>query len=943
MGHISRAALALLVLAGSCECGGEPIEAVVVTLNVAPERLDFGRLPVGARATAVLAISNSGNGPWAPAAPPQLEGEAFALLSQCALPLGPGAFCELTVAFAPEVEGAAEGRVVLLGPEGDPVTVPLSGVGDPAQVLVEPAALDFGSVAVGTGARRSLSVTNLSAAPLSLPLVLDGPGFLVGGAAATTVSVAVGATVEVELDFLPARGGPFAATAQVEICGTSCGPQVALTGEGLAPRIEAEPRAVDFGEVAAGASASATLELGNAGAGPLVITDLEVLGTPDVTVATGELPLQVAEGQGVGLTLSWSPPSPLGELGAALRVRSNDPVSPEVVIPLDGRAPGPALQLVPAALHFGVLDAGQSLEVDVVVRSAGTVPVTVQRFLVEGAAFALAAPTPVATTLAAGASLVFRLRATASSSDESAGGAEGTLTVQGEGVADAQMPLAFMSGTAGCQPRAAPANANLGALPLGRGSQGSVAVRNVGDGACTLLDAAPADGLAFSDDFSFSAARASAIAPGGTGFVDFGYTSSEAGFHSAFVELRFDATAATLLVSASARGVVGGLVGDPPLLELGPVVEGCAAPQRSAGFLNDGAAAVSVDVLRLDPQTAPFDLALPPLPFIVAPGALLSVPVTPRAAAAGTWEADLIAHTSEDVEATVRLRLQVEPAGTPVTERFVVAGRTAVDVLFVVDNSGSMQDDQEILANNFDAFIEAAALDPNLDIHLGVTTTDVLGGTGGPLVGPFLRDTNGGLAAAFGEQARVGVNGSGLELGLEATRRALDDFAHTTNAGFLRPEAALSVIIVSDEEDSGDMVEVAAIDASTARPPQSYVEFLRGLKAGSLTNAQVLFSVVGIPLWAPRYQQVTLALGGVFLDIAAPDWGTQLSSIGSATFGLQRLFRLGSPPAAGSVVVLVDGVATSAFSVLPGSQSVLLDEPPPEGAVVEITYEAGCS
>lgn len=942
MGHISRAALALLLFAGSCDCGGEPIEAVVVALNVAPEQLDFGHLPVGARITAVVAVVNVGNGPWAPTTPPRVEGEAFALLTECALPLGPQAFCELTVAFAPLVEGAAEGRVLLEGPEGEALTVPLSGTGDPAQVLLEPAALDFGSVAVGAGARRSLTVTNLSAAALTLPLVLEGPGFVVGGAATTTLSVEAGAALEVPLDFLPSRGGPFAALARVEICGAGCGPEVALTGVGLAPRIEAEPRAVDFGEVAAGASATAALELGNAGSGMLVITGVEVLGSAHVAVTTGALPLQIGEGQGAGITLSWSPPAPLGELGATLRVQSNDPVSPEVQIPLDGRAPGPALQLVPAALHFGVLDAGQTQEVDVVVRSAGTVPVLVQRFLVDGAAFSLAPPAPAATTLAAGASLVFRLRASASSADASAGGAEGLLTVQGEGVADAQMPLAFLSGTVGCQPRAAPANADLGALPIGRGSQGSVAVRNVGDGTCTLLDAAPVAGLAFSSDFSFSAARASTIPPGGTGYVDFGYTSSEPGFHSAFIELSFDATAATLLVSASARGVVGGLVGDPPLLELGPVVEGCAAAPRSAGFLNDGGAAVSVDSLRLEPSTAPFDLALPALPITVAPGALLSVPVSPRATAAGTWEADLIAHTSEDVQAAVRLRLQVEAGGSPVTERFVVAGQTAVDVLFVVDNSGSMMDDQEILANNFDAFIEAAAEDPNLDVHLGVTTTDVLGGTGGPLVGPFLRDSSGGLASAFGDQVRVGVGGSGLELGLEAMRRALDDFAHTTNAGFLRPDAALSVIIVSDEEDSGDIPEVAALDASAARPPESYVEFLRGLKAGSLTNAEVLFSVVGIPLWAPRYQQVTLALGGVFLDIAAPDWGTQLSTIGSATFGLQRLFRLGSVPAAGSVVVTIDGVATTDFSVLPGSQSVLLDEPPPEGAVVEITYQAGC-
>ena len=457
-----------------------------------------------------------------------------------------------------------------------------------------------------------------------------------------------------------------------------------------------------------------------------------------------------------------------------------------------------------------------------------------------------------------------------------------------------------------------------------------------------MASAEPAAGLAFAGDFTFSAARAASIVPGGTGFVDFGYSSSEQGFHSAFVELRFDSTAGSLLVSATARGVTGALVGDPPLLEFGPVVEGCAAAARSAGFLNDGASGVVVDELALDPLTAPFTVAPPTLPAALAPGALLTVEVTPGVAPAGTWDADLVARTSEGLEARVHLRLLVEPGGTPITESFVVAPSTAVDVLFVVDNSGSMADDQDILASNFDAFIEAAANDPDLDFHLGLTTTDVLGGTGGPFVGPFLRDSTVGLSARFAEQARVGIDGSGLELGLDAMRRALDDYAGTTNAGFLRPTAALSVIIVSDEEDSGDIPDVASLDPSAARPPEAYVEFLRALKAGSLTNAQVLFSVVGIPLWAPRYQQVAAEFGGVFLDITAADWGSQLSTIGNATFGLQRLFRLGSPPLAGSVTVTVDGVATTAFTVLPGTQAVLLDAPPPEGASVEITYLAGC-
>ncbi|MBI1947226.1 MAG: choice-of-anchor D domain-containing protein [Deltaproteobacteria bacterium] len=939
---MSRVARVLLVLlAASCDCGGEPIDQVVVELRVTPANVDFGRLPIGARATATIAVINDGNGPYAPTAAPAVQGGGYALTAPCALPMAPNALCELAVEFAPQQEGASAGSVVIEAPDGTALLVPLTGAGDPPAVSLAPATLDFGAIAVGTGAQRALTVTNLSGERLALPLVIDGAGFVVGGAATTVLSIEAGEALDVAIDFLPARGGPYQARALVEICGTLCGPEVALGGEGLAPRIEADPRTVDYGEVAAGASANAVVTLRNAGTGGLVVTALEVLASDAVAPATDPMPLQIAEGGSAAVTLTWTPAQPVGALGASLLVHSNDPVSPEVLIPLEGSSPGPALQLVPSALHFGVLDPGQAREVEVVARSAGTVPVALSGFVVDGDGFSLVAPTPSATALGPGAALVLRLRAEGSASAAAAGGAEGTLTVTGEGVPDALMPLAYLSGTTGCQPRASPANTNLGAVPIGRGSQGSVTVQNVGDAPCDLQRAAPADGLSFDDGFTFSAARLATVAPGGSGSLDFGFTSSNTGSHSAFVSLTFAGTAAELLVSATARGVAGALVGDPPLLEFGPVVEGCPTEARSAGFLNDGAALVSVDAIELDPPTAPFDAPPPTLPMALEPGALLSMDVAPRLAPAGTYDADLVARTSEGLEARVHLRLHVEPAGSAITETFVVAGSTAVDVLFVVDDSGSMFDDQEILAANFDAFI-AGASDPNLDFHIGVTTTDVLGGTGGPLVGPFLRDSTPGLAALFADQVRVGVEGGGLELGLEAMRRALDDYANTTNAGFARPSAALSVVVVSDEEDGGDIPDVAALDPSAARPPEAYVEFLNGLKIGSVTNAPVLFSMVGTPLWAPRYQFVADAFSGVFLDITAADWGAQLSTIGNATFGLQRLFRLGSPPQSGTIVVTIDGTPTTAFTLLPGTSAVLLDAPAPEGSVVVITYQAGC-
>ena len=51
-----------------------------------------------------------------------------------------------------------------------------------------------------------------------------------------------------------------------------------------------------------------------------------------------------------------------------------------------------------------------------------------------------------------------------------------------------------------------------------------------------------------------------------------------------------------------------------------------------------------------------------------------------------------------------------------------VSGQTKMDILWVIDNSGSMCQEQEVLRKNFDKFIEALN-ETSLDFHIGVTTT----------------------------------------------------------------------------------------------------------------------------------------------------------------------------------------------------------------------------
>ncbi|MCC6747618.1 MAG: hypothetical protein IT371_08175 [Deltaproteobacteria bacterium] len=164
-----------------------------------------------------------------------------------------------------------------------------------------------------------------------------------------------------------------------------------------------------------------------------------------------------------------------------------------------------------------------------------------------------------------------------------------------------------------------------------------------------------------------------------------------------------------------------------------------------------------------------------------------------------------------------------------------------VDLLFLVDNSDSMGDEQASLAANFPRLVEALR-SPELgndlpDLRIGVVSSDLgagayglpscetPGGHGGKLLSAprlpgctapkdhFLAYERGAtnlpvpaddpveqVKAAFSCIATLGTGGCGFEQSLEAVRRALDP-ALNVNPGFLRKDALLAVVFLTDEDD----------------------------------------------------------------------------------------------------------------------------------------------
>jgi hypothetical protein len=163
-----------------------------------------------------------------------------------------------------------------------------------------------------------------------------------------------------------------------------------------------------------------------------------------------------------------------------------------------------------------------------------------------------------------------------------------------------------------------------------------------------------------------------------------------------------------------------------------------------------------------------------------------------------------------------------------------VAGCPDVDVLFVIDDSGSMADQQDSLIASFPGFVNSmrTQLRSAQSVHVGVVTTEdyaanpaacrtigsLVTQTGGPsssnrVCGPFqsgrawIDATDPALADRFACIGKVGAGGDSDERVARSLMNALAparNAAGACNAGFSRPDSLLVIVIITDEDDVPD-------------------------------------------------------------------------------------------------------------------------------------------
>ena len=261
------------------------------------------------------------------------------------------------------------------------------------------------------------------------------------------------------------------------------------------------------------------------------------------------------------------------------------------------------------------------------------------------------------------------------------------------------------------------------------------------------------------------------------------------------------------------------------------------------------------------------------------------------------------------------------------------------DIVWVVDESGSMDDNRQDIVNNANNFF-SRALASGLDFRMGVTNVCDPQGTYKSVVGKFCSkvssdSTDDGGTDRFllpGEQTLFsaciknppGYEGGseyGLVNAMEAVKRHLPRTA--SSPAKIRPDAKLVIIVVTDEVPQslttviGDYTKYqlctldAATQANVSTALQPYMQLFTG---ASTPGAQAIFNVIGGTCnnscsadVAHGYRELAQQLNGQIADVCQKSLGASLQVMIDGVVGAASPVKLTHVPITTSMTATLDG------------------------------------
>lgn len=749
----------------------------------------------------------------------------------------------------------------------------------------------------------------------------------------------------------------------------------------LRPKLVADPEpgtTIDFGTAVLTRSGvePRRIELRNEGDGALTLEQPVFEGPGADAFVVISYPRVLAPGAIGELLLRYDPPAPIAA-EVTLKLASNDPVNREVTWPLRGVAKEPCLLYADQARIY--FNAGDVKPLKLI--SLTTNDCAIDRISLDRRVFPIMNEPELPMIVPGGGSVTLEIQHQAGSARQPGTPVREMTFYEHEGstltvVLEGEPPLF------GCL-SAAPLEILFPQTEIGQTRQQRVTVANRCGKPAELVSTVVSRGW---DTFDVGSPREYPVTVPPQGTVDVLITYSPVGgreVDSGMVVINTnDAANIQFKVSINGSAAVPQITHFPTRLDFGNVIHrtlsgsersDCSSALRTVQIHNIGSGPLEINRLEIDGAGDGFfditgvvvgNTPIPNFnnPFTIPRGDLgnadsakaeITLQFYPSRAMPAEHTGKLLIHHNAGPDAAEVELLGHASEDGPASDSFDQLLGPKADILWVVDNSCSMYDEQARLISNLSRFVSYAD-QLESDYQMAVVVTDSRSSRAGTFEQCYphpriVRNDYARREEAFRCLFEVGTNGSGTEAGLGAARQALLRAQNTAepgnvNAGFIRDDASLAIVVMSDEEDQSIESEGLLL---------SYFQSIHG------PNRVKVHAIAG-PTTEPcatdiridpgyRYERMAQLTGGTFHNICLEDWAPVLEALGLNVFTPLDEWRLSQAAVPASITVTVDGLpvgwsATNGFTYDVSTNTIRFHGPavPRPGTQIDVDYLGNC-
>ncbi|WP_413288839.1 beta strand repeat-containing protein [Bdellovibrio sp. HCB337] len=283
-----------------------------------------------------------------------------------------------------------------------------------------------------------------------------------------------------------------------------------------------------------------------------------------------------------------------------------------------------------------------------------------------------------------------------------------------------------------------------------------------------------------------------------------------------------------------------------------------------------------------------------------------------------------------------------------------------IDILFIDDNSASMDPKQTSLASKFNGFASELM---NIDWQIGITTTDCSTGPFG-ICGSLLNLTGysskiltpsvPNYQTVFSNSIQRPETAGCLDRGdcpagasepLLSATTAMNK-RNTDNNGFFRANSDLAIVILSDADERqtggatyanrpNELVQAFSTNWPSGKKLKVYSIIVQPGDATCLDTMRAGSN--GFSFYGDLVNQTVNLTSGLSTSICAPDYTVTLKSIGESVRTLTNSVALAHTPIAGSVTVTFTPNQSITYKVI--GNKVVFDSPPSVGTEIKVDYQ----